>query len=119
MNRIFQPSQGQPSNKLSLGALNENKIEIALFSETLPNYNHTFFIVIYRHDRMDRSGGGVAISVRKNVQHELLPRIKTKLIETIAIKVKGPTYNLVFIAAYFPGTKQELFRHSISNQHPL
>lgn len=110
-------------NKLTetFSYLNEKKIDIALFSETWLNQNHTTTndeYTTYRHDRMDRNGGGVAISIRNHVQHELLPLINTKVIETIGIRVYGPSCNLVFIAAYFPGTnltkaKLELFRKDI------
>lgn len=39
--------------------------------------------IIYNNNR----GGGVAIIVKKNVKHDLLPIIKTNVVENIGIKL--------------------------------
>lgn len=39
----------------------------------------------YRLDRDERSGGGVAVFIKRSIQHKVIPVICTKLIETIGI----------------------------------
>lgn len=81
--------------------------DVALVSETwLKNdisMNHGNFIC-YRNDRVTSKGGGVAVVIRKNICHELLPTIQTKLIENIGIKVifNDNTFINIF-SCYFPG----------------
>ena len=48
--------------------------------------------------------GGVAVVVRKNISHELLPDINTELIENLGIKIKLTDNTFVNIySCYFPG----------------
>lgn len=42
----------------------------------------------YRVDKINRSGGGVSIFVRKTIQHSLLPIVQTDLIENVGLEIK-------------------------------
>lgn len=99
-------SVSQKSIELFDYLVTEN-IDIALISESWLkpdiSFNHPNFI-IYRNDRLTR-GGGVAIIVKKNVKHSLLPSIGTKVIETISISIPNDISEIILIAAYFPGKR--------------
>lgn len=85
-----------------------NHIDIGLFTETWlkPNQNLSQQeYKIYRADRTDAEHGGVAIAIRKDIKHHLLPSINTKIIETIAVQVATKQGDITFAAAYYPGTK--------------
>lgn len=102
--------------------INKN-IDIALLCETWlkpnQNLNHPSFN-IYRADRVNGVHGGVAVAVRKNINHSLLPSLKTKTIESIGITVQTSQGNITFVAVYFPGIEPpnrtaSLFRDDIKN----
>lgn len=101
--------------------LKTKNIDIALITETWLKQNHTVANAdykIYRRDRLDTSGGGVAILIRNHIKHELLPDLGTSVIETIGVRIIGPLCNMVIISAYFPGSmlnksKLELFRKDL------
>lgn len=85
-----------------------NHIDIGLFTETwlkpkqkLSHHKYE----IYRADRTDAERGGVAIAIRKDIRHTLLPSINLKIIESIAIEVSTNQGDITFAAAYYPGTK--------------
>lgn len=84
-----------------------NNIDVCLISETMLNESisikHREFYC-YRNDREHNRGGGVAILIRKNVQHSLLPPINTSLIENIGVKIRTINGNYINIySCYFPG----------------
>lgn len=83
-------------------------IDIALITETCLSNNlslsHHLFKV-YRLDRVDSRGGGVAILIRRTISHELLPCPGTKVIEAISIRVFLNNRNFVVTCAYFPGSQ--------------
>lgn len=63
----------------------------------------------YRMDRSDgRRGGGVAIFVKRSVEHELLPCPSTKVIEAISIRIFVANTSIDVIAAYFPGSSENV-----------
>lgn len=77
-----------------------------LLTETWLKSKDKFFhpsFKTYRNDRQDVVGGGVAISLRNNIKHKILPAFKTEILETIALRLEE--LNLNIVVAYFPGTK--------------
>lgn len=83
-----------------------HNVHVCLVSETWLKHNvsirHNEFYT-YRNDRENARGGGVAIMVRKNISHILLPIVNTNLIENIGIKLftNNGSYNIY--SCYFPG----------------
>lgn len=82
-------------------------IHICLISETMLNKNisikHTEFYC-YRNDREQGRGGGVAILVRKNVEHTFVPPLNTFFIENIGVKIRTSNGSYINIfSCYFPG----------------
>lgn len=86
--------------------LKNHNVDVCLVSETWLNSNisirHRDFFV-YRNDREVTRGGGVAIIVKKNIQHNLLPIINTKLIENIGVKIFTNIGSVDIFSCYFPG----------------
>lgn len=81
-------------------------IHICLVSETGLNSNLSIKnseFKIYRNDRTTSRGGGVAVIVRKNVSHQLLPIIDTTIIENIGIKVFTSLGPINIYSCYYPG----------------
>lgn len=80
---------------------NNNHIDIGLFTETwlkpTQNLSHKDYL-IYRADRVDADHGGVAIAVRKDIKHNLLPSRNTKIIESIAVDVNTDQGDITFVA---------------------
>ena len=67
-----------------------NNIQICLLTETWLQSQHSIKhkeFYIYRNDRNNSKGGGVAIIIRKNLKHKLIPIVNTNLIENIGIKL--------------------------------
>lgn len=97
--------------------LSRNKIDIGLVSETWLSNNATLSnseYNCYRVDRVDRTGGGVAIVVRKTLKHTLLPVINTKYIENIGVDVHfANNRKISFFSVYFPGRS----RNSLRGEH--
>lgn len=90
-----------------LDYLSRHGIHIALFNETWLKTNKKLNFPNYRFYRIDRQSGdhgGVAIAINSNLKHKQIPSPPTKVIETVAISVDTPVGEIVFIAAYFPGT---------------
>lgn len=58
----------------------------------------------YRLDRLDTTGGGVAIAVHKTIRHSLMPSFNTKIIETIGVRLVTISGTIDLISSYFPGT---------------
>lgn len=89
--------------------LTTNNIHVACLSETflksedrLPS--HPFY-VIYRLDRLHSSRGGVAIVVNRLLDHQLLPDLNMRILETIGIRVNLANGNKMdLFSAYLPGS---------------
>lgn len=105
LNMITWNARGIRNKSLELyNFLNYHKVDICLVTETWLNSNisikHKDFI-IYRNDREIGRGGGVAIIIKKNTKHSLLPIVNTHLIENIGVKIYTDTVVLTFIRAIF------------------
>jgi hypothetical protein len=89
----------------------ENEVDIVLLNETFlkPNipFSHPNF-KSYRLDRTDGAKGGVAIMVKNDIQHLLLPSFNTKVLECIGISVFSSSGPIDFISAYLPGARHSL-----------
>lgn len=86
--------------------LDKHNFDVCLLSETwlkskcsLKNRNY----YCYRNDRRTGRGGGVAILIKKNIQHQLLPPQNTSLIENIGVKIASGHDFLYVYSCYFPG----------------
>ena len=79
---------------------------------------HTQF-KIYRNDRTNSRGGGVAVIVRKGLTHQLLPIVPTELIENIGIKICMNSDSINIYSCYFPGGLMGNDGISRSNQYIL
>lgn len=83
---------------IHVACLNETHLKPDL---TLPS--HSEFIT-YRYDRTDRDKGGVAIMIRRNIRHNLLPHPQTKLFECIGVEVLLENGSKIHITSvYMPG----------------
>lgn len=88
--------------------ISENNTHIACINETFLKdcqnlYTHPDY-KIYRYDRADRPKGGVAIIIKKDLNHELLPAYPTNILECIGVKVcVNDNIQLHIISAYLPG----------------
>jgi Reverse transcriptase (RNA-dependent DNA polymerase)/Endonuclease-reverse transcriptase len=84
-----------------------NEIDVALINETYLKQGTPFSHPDFRCYRLDREGrvnkGGVAILVRSNLPHNLLPSFQTKILECIGISVNSATGPINFISTYRPG----------------
>jgi hypothetical protein len=82
-----------------------NEIDIALINETYLKTEMPFSHPDYCCYRLDRlqPKGGVAILVRQDLPHNLLPSFRTKLLECIGITVESNNGPIHFISAYCPG----------------
>lgn len=90
----------------------DNQINIACLQETMlsPNDIHQSHpdFVLHRNDRIveadQRQSGGVAILINRNIRHELLPSLNTKLLETIGIEIYVSNGSKIQIwSVYLPG----------------
>lgn len=85
--------------------LDKENIHVASLNETFFKENHTPYFnkyIIYRRDRTCSRGGGVALLVLRNLQHKLLPIIKTTTIENLSVEVIINNKKFVIITAYSP-----------------
>lgn len=92
--------------------LSVNQVDICCVSETCfgPNINipaHSDF-QIHRCDRLitdntQRRSGGVAIFVRRTLQHSLLSLPRTRILECIGIQVPTRRGSIDFFSVYLPG----------------
>jgi Reverse transcriptase (RNA-dependent DNA polymerase)/Endonuclease-reverse transcriptase len=81
-------------------------VDIALLNETYLKQGISFShpdYRCYRLDRADRPKGGVAVLVRQDLPHTLVPSFKTKTLECIGISVASASGPIEFISAYRPG----------------
>jgi len=102
----------------------ENVIDIALINETHLKRDLSFSHPEFKSYRLDREGqlskGGVAILVRHNISHYLLPSYHTKILECIGVSINSTSGPIHFISAYRPGgrsTSEDIskFRSDILN----
>ena len=81
-------------------------IDICLLCETWLNnkdsIKHQNFFC-YRLDRQHGGGGGVAILIKKSINHELLNPQNTKVIKNIGVRVKSSNEFLDIYSCYYPG----------------
>lgn len=102
--------------------LEKQKIDILMVNETwlkpsdkiLSNSNFK----LYRLDRLDRGGGGVAIFVNKKIKHQLLPYVNTRVIEAVSIKIYSDVSPFTLYCCYFSSKRtnkviQSYFRSDI------
>lgn len=52
-------------------------------------------------DRTERSGGGVAIVIRRSIQHRLLGSIRTHLVENLGIGITLGSENILNIFGFY------------------
>jgi hypothetical protein len=98
-NKIIELYNYMTTNTIHIACLSETflKNESALPSD--PEY------LTYRHDREQSSKGGVALIIRRDIQHELLPSLDMKYIESIGIMIKSKRGEMIKIfSLYVPGT---------------
>lgn len=84
-------------------------IDVLLVNETwlkstdsvLKNSNYK----CYRLDRLDKSGGGVCIFIKKTIKHTLLPWLNTNVIESIGINIQNNSSSFNLIGCYFSRQK--------------
>ena len=84
--------------------LASNKIHVALVTETHLQNNHRFNIpgyTIHRTDR-DRQGGGTAVIVKHDIQHDLVPQPQLGTLESTNILINLDNTQLLIAAAYAP-----------------
>lgn len=85
--------------------LEREQIQIASINETYFNEKHKPYLnnyYIYRNDRQNRRGGGVALFVRKTLKHKLLNIIATRKIENISVEITINQKPIVVTTAYSP-----------------
>lgn len=98
----------------------KNSIHVCCLTETKLNstikLTHPEFR-IYRLDNEDSetSHGGVAIVVRKSVQHKLLPHLNMSIIEAIGISLHVSGNVLTVVSAYYTGTTSRQNNSSYEN----
>lgn len=96
-------SSGSKTTELEL-ILRERNIHVACLQETYLNHNSRLYVPGYTILRNDRPthGGGVAILVKKGIQHELLNLRDTVNIENIAVAINLHNRRIIITSAYSP-----------------
>lgn len=85
--------------------LSQEDIDILCLAETFLKSHHKFYLNgyrVYRNDRENGHGGGVAIVIKNSIKHKLLPICKTALIENISVAIFINGKERVFTSAYCP-----------------
>ena len=85
--------------------LEKKNIKVASLNETYLNETHKVYFknyVIYRNDRVDSRGGGVALIIRKCIKHKLLPITPTQKIENLSAEIIINNTPIVVTTAYSP-----------------
>lgn len=80
-------------------------IYIASLNETFLNETHKPYFtnyILYRNDRSESRGGGVALMIHRSIQHTLLPLTKTAMIENLSVEVSINRRQTVITTAYCP-----------------
>lgn len=84
--------------------LNERNIHVACLQETYLNRDSKFYLpnyTIYRNDRLTH-GGGVAIAIKRGIQHDLLDLCVTMNMECIAIAIHLRSGTINISSVYSP-----------------
>lgn len=84
--------------------LRERDIHVACLQETYLNQNSKNYLsnyIIHRNDRLTH-GGGVAIAVRRGIQHERLESCDTNTLENITMAIDFHNKRIVIISVYNP-----------------
>lgn len=85
--------------------LERYKIQIASLNETFFSAKQNPFFqnyALYRNDRTDSRGGGVALLIHRTLKHRLLPITKTSLIENLSAEVLINNRRITVTTAYSP-----------------
>ena len=80
--------------------INDHKIDILLLSETWLSDNRIFEIQGFLCYRLDRSHGGVAILIKKGIEHNSVKRIKFTTADAIFLKVCCPSFTFTVGSIY-------------------
>lgn len=85
-------------------------IDLALFSETYLKHEDSFCHSAYYTYRLDRDndrgrGGGVAIMIKREIEHILLPCPATEIIEALSIQLINGNSRINVSSIYFPPSK--------------
>jgi exonuclease III len=89
---------------------NQNNIDIAFISETGLKPDITIChdkYTIHRFDRIGKRMGGVAIIIKKDIEHKVIPSQNLKIIESIGITVKLNNDQLDIFSIYYPGSTKK------------
>lgn len=81
-------------------------VHVAIISETWLKGDVSLFdpeFKVYNLNRKSSGYGGVAIIIKRNIQHSLLPTLNLQTIEALAIEVNTIRGKIKLIAAYFKG----------------
>lgn len=84
--------------------LRERDIHVACLQETYLNQNSKIYLsnyIIHRNDRLTH-GGGVAIAVRRGIQHERLKSCDTNTLENITMAIDFHNKRIVVMSVYSP-----------------
>lgn len=85
--------------------LSQENADVAMLNETFLKSHHKFHLDgfrIYRNDRENAQHGGVAIAVKYQINHKLLPAYETKIIENVSVSVTVDNRSIVLTSAYCP-----------------
>lgn len=85
--------------------LEKHSIHVASLNETFFTSDHRPYFcnyLLYRNDRTDTRGGGVALLVHRSIEHRLLPLTRTTNIENLSIEVTINQRRIVLCTAYCP-----------------
>jgi exonuclease III len=88
--------------------LEANNIPIALISETHLQPSITFkclYYIIYRSDRIAQQGGGTAILIRRDINHNEFPLPHLQRMEASAIQLTINKELIILVSVYSPQVK--------------
>lgn len=111
--RILYLNANGISNKIHeiYSFLLRKQVDVACICETflkphLTLHAHPEF-KIYRLDRVETSKGGLAIIIRRSIQHSILPTTPCKTIENLIIEVSADREKIRFLSCYVPGKSRD------------
>lgn len=100
-NKIEELFQFLRDEDVDICAISETKLSTNVLIRSNPNY------IFIRNDRDSTiPGGGVAFAIRRGIRYEILPLFKTKVIETLTIKMFTTASFFLFTVIYFPGASR-------------
>ena len=97
--------------------IEKHNIDILLITETFLKPHIAFHIpnfLIYRNDRLNQTGGGVAIIIKNSINHNILPILQLQTIENISIMVPTANFLLKISCCYAANSNHLNFRSDIS-----